>query len=150
METIERGEPACVADTAANASEERFFVGLRLTEGIRLQAEEWLQHGPSIQRFVDAGLLERSGDRLRLTRQGVLLSNEVFQEFLASMIDLRSDTVTKPTPAMRRAMADAEVGDDVYGEDPTVNRLEARAAADFRQRGCAVRAHRHDGQHHRR
>jgi threonine aldolase len=44
------------------------------------------------------------------------------------MIDLRSDTVTKPTPAMRRAMAEAEVGDDVYQEDPTVNRLEARAA----------------------
>lgn len=44
------------------------------------------------------------------------------------MIDLRSDTVTRPTPAMRRAMAEAEVGDDVYGEDPTVNRLEARAA----------------------
>src|SRR5579859_3701207 len=44
------------------------------------------------------------------------------------IIDLRSDTVTKPTPAMRRAMADAEVGDDVYGEDPTVNRLEQRAA----------------------
>ena len=44
------------------------------------------------------------------------------------MIDLRSDTVTKPTAAMRRAMAEAEVGDDVYGEDPTVNRLEQRAA----------------------
>ncbi|MBI4914415.1 MAG: DegT/DnrJ/EryC1/StrS family aminotransferase [Acidobacteria bacterium] len=44
------------------------------------------------------------------------------------MIDLRSDTVTRPTPAMRRAMADAEVGDDVYGEDPTVARLEALAA----------------------
>jgi len=44
------------------------------------------------------------------------------------MIDLRSDTVTKPTAAMRRAMAEAEVGDDVYGEDPTVNRLEERAA----------------------
>jgi threonine aldolase len=43
-------------------------------------------------------------------------------------IDLRSDTITKPTPAMRRAMADAEVGDDVFGEDPTVNRLEAMAA----------------------
>src|SRR5512141_1770220 len=43
-------------------------------------------------------------------------------------VDLRSDTVTKPTPTMRRAMAEAEVGDDVYGEDPTVNRLEARAA----------------------
>lgn len=44
------------------------------------------------------------------------------------MIDLRSDTVTKPTPAMRQAMAEAEVGDDVYREDPTVNRLEQRAA----------------------
>jgi threonine aldolase len=43
-------------------------------------------------------------------------------------IDLRSDTVTRPTPAMRRAMAEAEVGDDVYREDPTVNRLEERAA----------------------
>jgi threonine aldolase len=44
------------------------------------------------------------------------------------MIDLRSDTVTKPTPEMRRAMMDAPVGDDVYGEDPTVNLLEKRAA----------------------
>ncbi len=43
-------------------------------------------------------------------------------------IDLRSDTVTRPTPQMRKAMAEAEVGDDVYGEDPTVNRLEERAA----------------------
>ncbi|MDX2032867.1 MAG: GntG family PLP-dependent aldolase [Blastocatellia bacterium] len=47
------------------------------------------------------------------------------------LIDLRSDTVTKPTPAMRRAMADAEVGDDVYGEDPTVNRLQEHAAELF-------------------
>src|ERR1700751_237969 len=46
-------------------------------------------------------------------------------------IDLRSDTVTKPTPAMRAAMAAADVGDDVYGEDPTVNRLEQRAAEVF-------------------
>lgn len=45
------------------------------------------------------------------------------------MIDLRSDTVTRPTPAMRDAMASAEVGDDVYGEDPTVARLEATVAA---------------------
>jgi len=44
------------------------------------------------------------------------------------MIDLRSDTVTQPTPEMRRAMAEAEVGDDVYGEDPTVNKLESEAA----------------------
>jgi threonine aldolase len=44
------------------------------------------------------------------------------------VIDLRSDTVTHPTPEMRKAMFEAEVGDDVYGEDPTVNRLEAMAA----------------------
>jgi threonine aldolase len=47
------------------------------------------------------------------------------------LIDLRSDTVTRPTAAMRAAMAAAEVGDDVYGEDPTVNRLEQRAAEVF-------------------
>src|SRR5579872_5276321 len=52
-------------------------------------------------------------------------------------IDLRSDTVTHPTPAMRAAMAVAEVGDDVYGEDPTVNRLEATAARIF-EREAAV------------
>jgi threonine aldolase len=44
------------------------------------------------------------------------------------IIDLRSDTITHPTPAMRRAMADAKVGDDVFGEDPTVNQLETTAA----------------------
>lgn len=44
------------------------------------------------------------------------------------LVDLRSDTLTKPTPAMREAMATAEVGDDVYGEDPTVNSLESRVA----------------------
>src|SRR5512136_3386167 len=44
------------------------------------------------------------------------------------IIDLRSDTVTHPTPAMRRAMAEAEVGDDVFGDDPTVKRLEEMAA----------------------
>jgi len=49
----------------------------------------------------------------------------------SAVVDLRSDTVTKPSPAMRRAMMDAEVGDDVYGEDPTINRLEQRAAEIF-------------------
>ena len=55
------------------------------------------------------------------------------------IIDLRSDTVTKPSAAMRRAMAEAEVGDDVYLEDPTVNRLQARAAEVFgREAGLFV------------
>ncbi len=57
------------------------------------------------------------------------ISNDVARR--AVTVDLRSDTVTKPTPEMRRAMAEAEVGDDVYAEDPTVNRLEQRAAEIF-------------------
>ncbi len=73
-------------------------------------------------------------------------------------IDLRSDTVTKPTEAMRRAMAEAEVGDDVYAEDPTVNRLERRAAEIFEKEAAlfvptgtmgnqiAVRLHTQHGQ----
>jgi threonine aldolase len=46
-----------------------------------------------------------------------------------ALVDLRSDTVTRPTPGMRRAMAEADVGDDVYGEDPAINALEERVAA---------------------
>ena len=73
-------------------------------------------------------------------------------------IDLRSDTVTQPTPEMRRAMAEAEVGDDVYGEDPTVNRLQERAAQIFEREAAifvpsgtmgnqiAVKCHTHHGQ----
>jgi threonine aldolase len=62
--------------------------------------------------------------------QTSVLDDEAAQTRL-STIDLRSDTVTQPTPAMRAAMAAAAVGDDVYGEDPTINRLEARAAEIF-------------------
>ena len=46
----------------------------------------------------------------------------------SGLIDLRSDTVTHPSPAMRQAMYEAELGDDVFGDDPTVNALEERAA----------------------
>ena len=49
----------------------------------------------------------------------------------APIVDLRSDTVTRPSAGMRRAMAAAEVGDDVFGDDPTVNRLQERAAEIF-------------------
>jgi threonine aldolase len=73
-------------------------------------------------------------------------------------LDFRSDTVTRPTPAMRRAMAEAEVGDDVYGEDPTINRLEDRAAQIFAREEAifvptgtmgnqiAIKIHTHHGQ----
>src|ERR1051325_5476 len=53
------------------------------------------------------------------------------------LIDLRSDTVTRPTPGMRKAMAEAEVGDDVYGQDPTTNRLQDRVAQ-LRGKECAL------------
>jgi threonine aldolase len=73
-------------------------------------------------------------------------------------IDLRSDTVTKPSPEMRRAMFEAEVGDDVYAEDPTINRLEKRAAEIFGREAAlfvpsgtmgnqiAIKLHTHHGQ----
>ncbi len=54
------------------------------------------------------------------------------------IVDLRSDTVTKPTPEMRRAMAEAEVGDDVFGEDPTVNRLQEMAAERLGKEACLL------------
>lgn len=77
---------------------------------------------------------------------------------MSRMIDLRSDTVTKPTQAMRQAMFEAEVGDDVYSEDPTVNRLEQRAAEVFGREAAifvptgsmgnqiAIKLHTHHGQ----
>src|SRR5713101_2496163 len=61
--------------------------------------------------------------------QNAMQSEE--QKATRAVVDLRSDTVTKPTPEMRQAMAEAEVGDDVYGEDPTINKLEQRAAEIF-------------------
>jgi oxygen-independent coproporphyrinogen-3 oxidase len=66
----------------AHSSDERFFIGLRLSAGIRFAPEEWRRFDAPIHRFLDAGLLETDGATLRLTRRGVLLSNEVFQEFL--------------------------------------------------------------------
>jgi len=65
-----------------NSLEERFFVGLRLTQGIRPEPREWEHFGEPIRRFIEQGLLETDSGVLRLTSRGVMLSNEVFQEFL--------------------------------------------------------------------
>ena len=78
----QRREPLTAAETSARLAEERFFVGLRLCEGVRPTAEEWTKFDAPIQRFVDAGLVASDGETLRLTERGVLLSNEVFQEFI--------------------------------------------------------------------
>jgi putative oxygen-independent coproporphyrinogen III oxidase len=75
---------ARVETTAANLQEEKFFVGLRLSQGIRPAASEWDLYAKPIERFLAEGLLERTGDVLKLTDRGVLVSNEVFAEFLAA------------------------------------------------------------------
>jgi oxygen-independent coproporphyrinogen-3 oxidase len=80
--SMQSGTSACIAQTPANPAEERFFVGLRLTEGVLLQPEEWRKFERPIQRFLADGLLARDRERLRLTDRGVLLSNEVFAEFI--------------------------------------------------------------------
>lgn len=89
--SVRRQNPESVRDylegrpseaTPADPDEERFFVGLRLLAGVRPEAADWLRYAAPIQRFLDAGLLETEEGVLRLTGRGVLLSNEVFQEFL--------------------------------------------------------------------
>lgn len=81
-EYVARGDSPCVEETAARPAEERFFLGLRLRDGIRPTPEEWRRFQTPIGGFLEAGLLETADGALRLTRRGVLLSNEVFQEFV--------------------------------------------------------------------
>lgn len=75
-------QPRTCSVDVANLGEERFFVGLRLTEGIELDEAARQNFAEPIERFEAAGLLERVGNRLRLSSLGVLLSNEVLQEFI--------------------------------------------------------------------
>jgi len=84
VERIRNGQSARAAATPANAAEERFFVGLRLSQGIRPRPDEWRKFEAPIQRFLHEGLLARDGERLHHTDRGVLFSNEVFAEFIAS------------------------------------------------------------------
>lgn len=76
-----RGD-AVRAEQVAATSDERFFVGLRLMRGMEPTPAEWQRWSEPIARFIAAGLLTRDGARLKLTPRGVLLSNEVFEEFL--------------------------------------------------------------------
>jgi oxygen-independent coproporphyrinogen-3 oxidase len=68
--------------TTSDSSEEHFFVGLRLLDGIEPTPSEWQRFAEPIAKWESAGMLERSGSRLRLTPPAVLVSNEIFQEFL--------------------------------------------------------------------
>ncbi len=84
VERARRGGSPRGTTTLVDQTEERFFVGLRLDEGILPRPNEWRRFEAPIQRFVDEGLLARDGERLRLTNRGVLLSNEVFAEFITT------------------------------------------------------------------
>lgn len=80
---VRGGKSARLSSTPANCDEERFFVGLRLMEGVRPEPGEWTRFEEPIERFLDEGLLEKEGERLRLTGRGVIFSNEVFAEFIS-------------------------------------------------------------------
>lgn len=79
-----QGLPARIEETESIPHEERFFVGLRLMEGIEPTEEDWARYRERISPLLDSGLLELIAGRLRLTPRGVLLSNEVFGEFIES------------------------------------------------------------------
>lgn len=82
VQRVLAGDTPRAEATAARLDEERFFVGLRLTRGIQPGPEALRRYERPIRRFIDGGLLEQDGGTLRLTRAGVLLSNEVFSEFI--------------------------------------------------------------------
>jgi oxygen-independent coproporphyrinogen-3 oxidase len=78
----ERGESLRSEQSTPDPAEEKFFVGLRLSEGVRVDDEDWRRFGPALDYFLSNGVLERHNGNLRLTQRGVMVSNEVFQEFL--------------------------------------------------------------------
>jgi oxygen-independent coproporphyrinogen-3 oxidase len=79
---FERGASPRIDASPADLDSERFFVGLRLSAGIRPSADGRRRFSGPIRRFLDEGLLVEDGENLRLSERGVLLSNEVFQEFI--------------------------------------------------------------------
>lgn len=79
-----RGEAVRTEITRPDPVEEKFFVGLRLAEGVTPDAMDWQRFGHSFDRFLAGGLMEQHGERLRLTSRGIMISNEIFQEFLTA------------------------------------------------------------------
>ncbi len=83
-EKSQRGESVRSDSTNPDPVEEKFFVGLRLSEGVQPDASDWLRYGPAFERHLNTGMMESSNGRLRLTNRGIMVSNEIFQEFLAA------------------------------------------------------------------
>lgn len=82
VERSERGESVRVEETSPDPIEEKFFVGLRLSEGVHADEQDWQRFGPAFEHFLATGVLERANGNLRLTPRGVMVSNEIFQEFI--------------------------------------------------------------------
>src|SRR5579863_4868783 len=80
----ERGESLRCEQSTPDPGEEKFFVGLRLSEGVRANDEDWARFGPAFDYFLSNGVLERADGNLSLTPRGVMVSNEVFREFLTT------------------------------------------------------------------
>ena len=81
---VERSPDVRTSETPAIEDEEKFFIGLRLEEGIEPTESDRQRHGETILRFVRGGMMEEAGTRLRLTARGIMVSNEIFQEFLSA------------------------------------------------------------------
>jgi len=84
VERAERGEAVRAESVRPDPGEEKFFVGLRLTEGVQPDASDWRRFGAALERHLSSGMLESVDGRLRLTSRGIMVSNEIFQEFLAA------------------------------------------------------------------
>lgn len=80
----DRRESLRCEETLPDAVEEKFFVGLRLSEGVHADPHDWQRFGPAFERFLAAGVMERTNGNLRLTPRGVMISNEIFQEFIGA------------------------------------------------------------------
>ncbi len=80
----DRGESPRVAESSPDPVEEKFFVGLRLAEGVQPDEVDWRRFGDALEFFLSAGVMEQVNGNVRLTPRGVLVSNEIFQEFVSA------------------------------------------------------------------
>ena len=155
---VNRYETLCDPRLNRNQSLELAFLVVRAADH---RSDPAGQPGPGLQPVDVLVLCARASRGIALAasvvRQRVVGAIDQLERAMSragrgcyAVIDLRSDTVTEPTEGMRAAMVAAAVGDDVYGEDPTVNELEARVARSARPRGGAVLRHRVPGQSARR
>ena len=82
VERSQLGESVRSESTRPDPIEEKFFVGLRLSGGVQPDASDWLRFGPAFERHISSGMMESANGWLRLTNRGIMVSNEIFQDFV--------------------------------------------------------------------